>query len=45
MQQGAIEAVFSIKALTTNTVVPTLGFKDEDMDKLAEKGRKDRFLP
>ena len=42
---GAIEAVFSIKALTTNTVVPTLGFKDEDMDKLAEKAGKIDFCP
>ncbi len=34
---GAIEAVFSIKALTTNTVLPTLGYSDEDKEKLKEK--------
>lgn len=34
---GAIEAVFSIKALTTDTVLPTLGYSDEDKAALREK--------
>lgn len=34
---GAIEAVFSIKALTTDTVLPTLGYTAEDSEKLKEK--------
>ncbi len=34
---GAIEAVFSVKALTTNTVLPTLGYTEEDSVKLKEK--------
>lgn len=42
---GAIEAVFSVKALTENTVPPTLGFKDEDFEKLSEKAGKINFCP
>ena len=39
---GAIEAVFSVKALTTNTVLPTLNYTAEDSEKLKEKaGRLD----
>lgn len=34
---GAIEAVFSIKALTTDTVLPTLRYSEEDSKALAEK--------
>ncbi|MBR1536744.1 MAG: hypothetical protein IJ630_07385 [Treponema sp.] len=34
---GAIEAVFSVKALTTNTVLPTLNYTAEDSEKLKEK--------
>ncbi|MBR6454783.1 MAG: beta-ketoacyl-[Fibrobacter sp.] len=34
---GAIEAVFSIKALTTNTVLPTLHYSAEDSVALKEK--------
>jgi len=41
---GAIEAVFSIKALTTNTVLPTLGYSDEDKEKLKEKAGKIEFV-
>ncbi|MBQ3966426.1 MAG: beta-ketoacyl-[Treponema sp.] len=41
---GAIEAVFSIKALTTNTVLPTLGYTDEDKEKLKEKAGKIEFV-
>ena len=39
---GAIEAVFSIKALTTDTVLPTLHYSPEDSEALKEKaGRMD----
>ena len=41
---GAIEAVFSIKALTTNTVLPTLGYSEEDKEKLKEKAGKIEFV-
>lgn len=34
---GAIEAVFSIKALTTNTVLPTLNYSAEDSEALKAK--------
>ncbi|MBR4785498.1 MAG: beta-ketoacyl-[Fibrobacter sp.] len=34
---GAIEAVFSIKALTTDTVLPTLHYSEEDSAALKEK--------
>lgn len=42
---GAIEAVFAIKALTTNTVPPTLGYSEEDKVALAEKAGKIDFCP
>lgn len=42
---GAIEAVFAIKALTTNTVPPTLGYSEEDKIALAEKAGKIDFVP
>ncbi len=42
---GAIEAVFSIKALTTNTVPATLGYSDEDLVTLKEKAGKIDFIP
>ena len=41
---GAIEAVFSVKALTTNTVIPTLGYSDEDKEKLKEKAGNIEFV-
>ena len=41
---GAIEAVFSIKALTTNTVLPTLGYSDADKEALKEKAGKIEFV-
>lgn len=34
---GAIESVFCIKSLTTNTVLPTLGYSAEDSEKLKER--------
>ena len=41
---GAIEAVFSIKALTTNTVLPTLNYTAEDSERLKEKARNLDFV-
>ena len=42
---GAVEAVFAVKALTENTVPPTLGFSDEDLTVLAERAGKIDFCP
>ncbi len=42
---GAIEAVFAIKAMTENTVPPTLGYSEEDLQTLAEKAGKIDFCP
>ena len=42
---GAIEAVFAIKALTTNKVPATLGYEADDFDRLKEKGGKIDFVP
>lgn len=42
---GAIEAVFAIKALTENTVPPTLGYSEEDIAALPEKAGKLDFCP
>lgn len=42
---GAIEAVFAIKALTENTVPPTLGYSEEDLAVLAEKAGDLDFVP
>ena len=42
---GAIEAVFTIKALTENTVPPTLGYSEEDITALGEKAGKIDFCP
>ena len=41
---GAIEAVFSIKALTTDTVIPTLGYSEEDKEAVKEKAGKLDFV-
>ena len=42
---GAIEAVFSIKCLTENVVLPTLRYTDEDLENLKEKAGKIDFVP
>lgn len=42
---GAIEAVFAIKALTENTVPPTLGYSEEDLSVLKERAGKLDFCP
>ena len=42
---GAIEAVYSIKALTDNKVPPTIGYTAEDLEALKEKAGKIDFMP
>lgn len=42
---GAMEAVFSIKALTTDTLPPTLGYGEGDLEVLKEKAGKIDFVP
>lgn len=42
---GAIEAVFSVKALTENMVLPTVGYSKEDIEALAEKAGSIDFRP
>ena len=42
---GAIEAVFSIKCLTENIILPTLRYSDEDLVNLKEKAGKIDFIP
>lgn len=42
---GAIEAVFSVKALIEGTVPPTLGFRAEDRERLAERAGQIDFCP
>ena len=42
---GAIEAVFTVKALTEDTVPPTVGYTDEDLERLKERAGKIDFRP
>jgi len=42
---GAIEAVFSIKCLTENIVLPTLRYSGDDLANLKEKAGKIDFVP
>lgn len=42
---GAIEAVFAVKALTEGILPPTLGFRDGDEERLAERAGKIDFCP
>lgn len=42
---GAIEAVFSVKALTENEIPATIGYNDEDLEVLKEKAGKIDFMP
>lgn len=42
---GAMEAVFSVKALTEGIIPPTLGFRAEDMPRLAERAGRIDFCP
>ena len=42
---GAIEAVFSVKALTENRIPPTIGYSEEDLPALKEKAGEIDFTP
>lgn len=42
---GAIEAVFAIKAMVEDTVPPTIGYREEDLQVLADKAGKLDFCP
>ena len=42
---GAVEAIYTVKALTTDTVPPTIGYSDEDLENLKEKAGKLDFMP
>ena len=42
---GAVEAIYSVKALTTNTVPPTIGYSEEDLEVLKEKAGKLDYMP
>ncbi|MBR3638166.1 MAG: beta-ketoacyl-[Lachnospiraceae bacterium] len=42
---GAIEAVYSIKALTEGMVPPTIGYSEEDLEALKEKAGDIDFMP
>ncbi len=42
---GAIEAVFAVKALTENKIPATLGYSDEDLEKLKERAGNIDFVP
>lgn len=42
---GAIEAVFTVKALTEGCVPPTVGYSDEDIEALKEKAGNIDFRP
>ncbi len=42
---GAIEAVYSIKALTEGKVPPTIGYSEEDLEVLKEKAGDIDFMP
>lgn len=42
---GAIEAVFTVKALTDGVVPPTVGYTDEDLVRLSERAGKIDFRP
>lgn len=42
---GAIEAVFSIKCLTENIILPTLRYSDDDLVNLKEKAGNIDFIP
>lgn len=42
---GAVEAIYTIKALQNNIVPPTIGYSDEDLENLKEKAGKLDFVP
>ncbi len=42
---GSIEAVFTVKAVCEDTVPPTIGYTDEDLEALKEKAGSIDFVP
>ncbi len=42
---GAIEAVFTVKALESGVIPPTIGYSEEDVARLAERAGKIDFMP
>lgn len=42
---GAVEAIYTVKALTTGVVPPTIGYSDEDLKVLPEKAGKLDMMP
>ena len=42
---GAVEAVFTIRCLTDQVVLPTLGFSDADLETLKERAGQIDFVP
>lgn len=42
---GAVEAIYTVKALGSNTVPPTIGYSEEDLINLKEKAGKLDFVP
>lgn len=42
---GAVEAIYTVKALTTDTVPPTIGYSEEDLASLTMKAGKLDFTP
>lgn len=42
---GAVEAIYTVKALTTDTVPPTIGYSNDDLENLKEKAGKLDFMP
>lgn len=41
---GAVEAIYTVKAMTTNTVPPTTRYSEEDLENLKEKAGKLDFI-
>ncbi len=42
---GAVEAIYTVKALTTSTLPATIGYSEEDLANLKERAGKLDFLP
>ncbi len=42
---GAVEAIYTIKAMESNIVPPTIGYSEEDLENLKEKAGKLDFVP
>ncbi len=42
---GSIESIYTIKALTENTIAPTIGYEDADLEILKERAGNINFVP